>query len=393
MSSFRVFNQQVQRVGVLVALLVATIVPALVPSLAAAATVTERSVALSSSSKAATGVTYTVNFKPVVNAGAFVVDFCNDSPLIGQTCTAPAGMVTSSATSATVGFTDVEAVTNGGDHNTLRVVGSMTAGNAVSVELSGITNPSTAGPLYVRILTFTDATGAEAYTSTTPGTHLDEGGAAASITDTVGVSGAVLESMIFCAASEAITPNCGDASTHLPTVKLGTTVGNTTVLDSADTYEGTVYTQISTNAVNGATVYLKSNTTGCGGLVREGAASFAAGCGIGPALAAGINDGDALFGVKTGTAAAAAGATSPSGTVRPYDGGSGAYYNNTAYKMNWVSGDASGVTSPYGDPFLDTNNAPVNNMGMPITFAASASNTTPAGKYSAAISLIATGKF
>lgn len=382
------------RMGVLVALLAATVMPAMVPAIVAAATVTERSVALSSSSKAATGVKYTVNFKPVANAGAFVVDFCNDSPLIGQTCTAPADMVTSSATSASVGFTDVEAVTNGGDHNTLRVVGSMTAGNAVSVELEGITNPSVAGPLYVRILTFADEAGAEAYTSTAPGAHIDEGGAAASITDTVGVSGAVLESMIFCAASSAITPNCGDASSHLPTVKLGTTVGNTTVLDSADTYEGTVYTQISTNAASGATVYLKSNTTGCGGLVREGAASFAAGCGIGPALAAGVDDGDALFGVKTGTAAAATGAeTTASGTVRAYDGGSGAYYNNTTFKMNWVSGDATGVTSPYGDPFLDTNGAPVNNMGMPITFGASASNTTPAGKYSAAISLIATGKF
>lgn len=393
MSSFGVFNRQVRRIGVLAGLLVATVVPALVPSIVAADQVTERSMALSSSSKDATGVNYTISFKPVVNAGAFVVDFCNDSPLVGQTCTAPADMVTSSATSATSGFTDVAAVTNGGDHNTLRVVGSMTAGNAVTVELAGITNPSVAGPLYARILTYTDATGAEAYTSTAPGTHLDEGGVAASITDTVGVSGAVLESMIFCAASQAITPSCGDASTHLPTVKLGTTVGNTTVLDSQDTYEGTVYTQISTNAASGATIYLKNDTTGCGGLARAGAASFAEGCGIKPALAAGINDGDALFGIKTGTAAAAAGAPNPNGTVRAYNGGSGAYYNSTIFKMNWVSGDATGVTGPYGDPLLDTNNAPVNDMGMPLTFGASAANNTPAGSYSADISLIATGKF
>lgn len=385
--------------GVLVALLAATIMPALVPAIVDAATVTNRSMALSSSSKSATGVTYTVSFTPVVNADAFVVDFCSDSPVIGQTCTAPTGMVTSSATSSTVGFTNVAAVTNGGSANTLRVVGTMTAGTPVSVELAGITNPSAAGTLYARIATYAGAsatTNAEGYTSANPdavGAHSDDGGLAASITDTVGVSGAVLESMVFCAASAAITPNCANASTNLPTVKLGTAVGTTTVLDSNSTYTGTVYTQISTNAASGATVYLKNSTTGCGGLARQGAASFAAGCGIGPALAAGVNNGDALFGVKTGTAAAAVGATNPNGTVRAYDSGTGAYYNSTTFKMNWVSGDATGVTSPYGDPFLDTNSAPVNNMGMPITFGASAANNTPAGSYSADISLIATGKF
>jgi len=278
----------------------------------------------------------------------------------------------------------------------LSATGAMTAGNAVTVDITGMHNPTAAGTMYARVVTYTDATDAAGYTSANPdvvGDHLDNGGVAVSVTDTVGVSGAVLESMIFCAANAAITKDCTNASSNLPTVKLGTTVGDSTVIDSSDTYEGTVYTQISTNAVSGATVYLKSNTTGCGGLAREGAASFAAGCGIKPALAAGINDGDALFGVKTGTAAAAADATTPSGTVRAYDSGSGAYYSDSVFKMNWVSGDATGVTSPYGDPFLDTNGAPVNNMGMPITFGASASNTTPAGKYSADLSLIATGKF
>src|SRR5690349_17809747 len=101
MRSFRVFNQQMRRMGVLVALLAATVMPAMVPALVNAATVTERSIQLSSTSKAATGVTYKVTFKPVVAADAFVIDFCNDTPIVGQACTAPTGMSVASASSVT----------------------------------------------------------------------------------------------------------------------------------------------------------------------------------------------------------------------------------------------------------------------------------------------------
>jgi hypothetical protein len=60
--------------------------------------------------------------------------------------------------------------------------------------------------------------------------------------------------------------------------------------------------------------------------------------------------------------------------------------------MNFVDG-TTGVTSTYGDSLLDTANLPVNNKNVQITFGASVSNLTPAGLYSADLSLIATGKF
>lgn len=398
MRSYGVLASQAKRFVMAVALLMATIIPALVPAIVAAAQVTERSVALSSSSAGATNVSYTVGFKSVEAAGAVVVDFCTNTPLYGEACTAPTGFNVGTLSAVPSGFTAIGKVTSN-NNNTLRITGTIAADTTISAQVTGITNPTNAGPLYARIVTFDTEANANAYVPDGTNTGMvDNGGVALSITPTVGVSGAVLESMTFCVSGESIGPNCvgtGAAAPALtpPTVKLGTTVGDVTVLDSNDTYEGTVNTQISTNAVSGATVYLKSNTLGCGGLARAGAASFAAGCGIGPALAAGINDGDALFGVKTGTAAQAVGAPNPNGTVRAYDNGGGAYYNSTTFKMNWVSGDASGVTSPYGDPFLDTDGAPVNDMGMPITFGASAANDTPAGRYSAELSLIATGKF
>jgi hypothetical protein len=386
MSSFGVFNQQVRRVGVLVALLFATVAPALVPSLAAAATVTERSIALSSSSKSATGVTYTVNFKPTVNAGAFVVDFCSDTPVIGEACTAPTGFSIASASSSTAGFTDVAEVTNGGNHNTLRVVGSMTAGNAVSVDVAGVANPSVAGTLYARVLTYANETNAEGYESADPdavGAHLDEGGLAVSITNTVGVSGAVLESLTFCAAKSTISANCDLTGNAAPTLKLGETVPGTTAvaLDSTHVSTGDMYTQISTNAVGGAIVSLKSGVT-CGGLKRV----EATGCDITPAVSSGISAGDAKFGVKA-TAVADTG-SNPAGTFQAVNS-----YGSSTFLLHWVSGNATGVGSVYGDPILDTDSAPANNKNMKLTFGASVSNSTPAGIYSADLSLIATGKF
>ena len=377
MSSFRVFNQQVRRMGVAVALLFASIAPALVPTLVAADQVTERSIALSSSSKSATGVTYNVDFTAVGAAGAFVVDFCNDSPILGQTCTAPTGFSASGAASTTSGFTGVT-----GSTSQVVVVGTINASDQVSVALTGINNPTTTDPLYARIVTFDTQAHAEAYTSTTPGTGVvDNGGVAIAITDTVGVSGAVLESMTFCAAKVTITADCANASANTPVLKLGETVGTTVALDSTHVSTGDIYTQISTNASGGAIVSLKSGAP-CGGLKRVEAAA----CDIAPAVTGGISAGNAKFGVKA--AAAADTGSNPNGTFQAING-----YGSSTFLLNWVSGNATGVGSAYGDPILDTASAPANNKNMKLTFGASINNSTPAGLYSADLNLVATGKF
>lgn len=382
MYSFRVFDRRARYIAA--AFIVA--LSAFIPAWVSAAQVTERSIQLSSASASATGVTYQVNFTAVNDAEAFVVDFCSNSPLIGQSCTPPTGMNASGAASTTNGFTDVT-----GSTNKVVVVGTIDVSteDEVSVDITGINNPTAAGTLYARIVTFASDTAADAYTSGTPGTIVDEGGVAMSITPTIGVSAAVLESLTFCVSgADTIAANCASGVTA-PTVRLGTVVGANTVIDASDTYEGSIYTQLSTNAVNGAIVRIKSNTTGCGGLSRIGAASHAAGCGIAPALAGGIADGEAKFGVKTGTAA---GQSPSTGTLRAYDNGGSPYYNASTFKLRYVDA-TDGITSTYGDPFLDTAGAPVQNMEMPITFGASASANTPAGRYSADLSLIATGTF
>lgn len=387
MRSFKIFNRRVGVVFAAAALVFATALPGIV----AAAQLTERSMQLSSSSAAATGVTYTVTFTPVADAKAFVLDFCSNTPLYGEACTEPSGMSVASADSSTTNFTNTEALSS--DPNTLRSVGPMTASTPVNVEVSGITNPTNAGTLYARIVTFDGAdaaaaeTAAEAYAPEGANTGaVDTGSVAMSITPTVGVSAAVLETMTFCVSRQAPTQNCTGVTA--PTLELGEDVGDGVIALQASTLStGNLYAQISTNADDGAVVRLKSNAANCGGLLRAGAPSA---CDIAPALTGGtIAGGDAKFGVLAAAAADPIDATSPSGTFQV---ATGATYNNTTYEFNYVDSN-SGVTSAYGDPFLDTNGNPVNNRNMLLTFGASISNATPAGRYSADLSMIATGTF
>lgn len=354
---------------------------AVIPAFASAAQVTERSIALSSSVKGATGVTYQINFTTSTAAQSLVLEFCKDSPLVGSTCAAPDGFSIESATTSDA--TIVSQTTA----NKIVMTKDMTTPGAVSIALAGVSNPSASGPLYARIVTYNvdGATALSTYSSTDVGTHADDGGVAISITDGVNVSGAVLESMTFCVAKNTITANCDLTGNTAPTLQLGKEVGGVVALDASDVYSGTIYTQISTNAASGAVVSLKSNATNCGGLIRS---SDPSACDIGPAGTSGSSDvtqGNAGFGLKLGTDVT-------DETNGDYIAAS-SKYNSTQYHMNFVSGNASGVTGPYGDPILSTNSKPANNLNMPLTFAASVSNNTPAGNYSADLNLVATGTF
>jgi len=359
----------------------------LLPIFASAAQVTDRSIALTSSSASATSVTYTVNFTSAAAAGAFVVDFCSNSPVIGDTCTAPTGFDASSAASTTSGFTDVTGATS-----QFVVAGTVGATTAITVDVTGIDNPTVSGPLYARIVTYDTKAHALLYSSTDPTdgstiTPIDQGGIAMQINDTVGVSGVVMETMTFCVAGGVISQDCNLTSNTAPILKLGETVGSTKALISTAISTGTIYTQISTNARTGAIISIKSNAAGCGGLLLAGDPTH---CYIQPALTGGITAGQAKFGVKTGTAVATVGDSDANGTLEPV---SASGYNASTYALNYISGDATGVTSIYGDPFLDTASGPINNMNMPITFGASVNNSTPAGTYSADLGMVATGKF
>jgi len=393
MTSLKSFNRRVGSLFAVAALVLATVTPGLVPAFASAAQISERSVELSSSSKGATGVAYTVKFTPSASAGAVVLNFCSNTPLLGATCDVPTGFDAHSATATGYTVARTTAAEADTENNAIVLTGSISAA-ATTINLEGVTNPSAAAPLYVRIATYDTEAHALLYTDTTVDTTAgkqDTGSAAVSITDSVGVSGAVLETMTFCVAGNVINqPNCtttdNGGQLKAPTLKLGQTTGDVVALDSNFLSEGNIYSQLSTNAVGGAVVNLRSSTVGCGGLFRAGRPDDTE-CNIKPALNSGVAAGQAKFGVKTNTAV---GVGTSNGTLQP---AAGSIYSNSAYALNYVNGDGSGVTGPFGDPFLDTDGNPASNMGMQITFGASIAPNTPAGLYSADLSLIATGKF
>lgn len=381
-------------------MLLGVVSPALVPAFTSAAAITTRSIELSSATAAASNVTYDVTFTPATNAAAVVLDFCSDSPIYGQTCTAPVGFDASSATVSGTGATRGTLTTPA--NSQVEVVDSLTGGASVNFTLSGVTNPTNATTsstgFYARIVTFDTQADANAYASTGTNTgKQDDGGVALAITDNVGVSAAVRESMTFCVSKDLPSGNCGTANdpgnsnspdpVTAPTLTLGQGTPPAVALDSSTVSTGDVYAQLSTNAASGAVVNLKSDTTGCGGMVRAGAAN----CDITPATyTTGISAGQALFGVKVGSAATDAPGVTASGT---FEAVTASHYNSSTYNMNYTAGDTAGVTSTYGDPILDTNSVPVSNKNMKLTFGASASNTTPAGLYKANLSLVATGTY
>lgn len=379
MNSLKISARRAGSVFAAAALVLATALP----GLASAATVTERSVALSNSAPSAQNVTYNVSFNAgTTTTGAFAIDFCT-TPEIGTACTTPTDM-----TIGTIGTDSAHTVTEV-DDNTVKVVldTPVNSGATVTVDIKGVNNTSTVGPFYARIVTYTDGTTNYGYQSATDldGTSndqdpLDDGTVAISIANGFGVNGAVLEQLTFCVSGEVET-DC--SAPTVPVVSLGTNG----VLNNTAGADGNVYSYIATNAVSGAVVNLKSSTTGCGGLLRDGAGTAAQRCGIAPLKTgvATIADNSAAFGAKL-TLTQPAGAAGQLNLVGNW---------GANYYMNFDDDgtENTGVTSPYGDTIYNTNNAPTEFGGGQLSFNANTSNLTPAGNYSANFSMIATGKF
>lgn len=398
MSSFRGFDRQFRRVLSTIGIAAVLIVPSFVPAFGASALdVTARSVQLSSASVNATNVTYNVTFTPattVAAGGAVSIDFCTGAA-IGDTCTAPDATFTAAgAATATSGYSVASATVN---RVIISSTAAMTAGTPVNVVLTGINNPSTAGTIYARIVTYDTVAHATADTTESSADVKDSGTVALSMTNTMNVSGSVLESMTFCVSGATTDTNPNPIKTGCsgtlvaPSLKLGDQIGTSGiyVLGTSAPSTADVYTQLSTNAVGGAVVSLKNNVS-CGGMKRVGATV----CDIAPALKAGISTGDAKFGVLVNPDATTNSELSATGSLEavPSSG-----YNGSTYALNYASDGLTGVTSPYGDPILDTfsSSTPTQplDQNMKLTFGAQAANNTPAGTYSADMSLVATGTF
>jgi len=382
----RLFDSRVGSLALATFMLVGLVSPAFLTTAVSADQVTDRQIQMSSTTPGATNTSYDVTFTPKAAGTTVVVEFCAASPVITETCTAPTGFDSGSATAT--GGTIADGYTNSTASVKVTPTTALVADTPKNFTITNVKNPTTSGTFYARIITYTDATQSNGHTALgTYGTHVDDGGIALHTTAPFQVSAVIRETMNFCVSDgEAAEPTAGCTGLTTPSVILGH--GSPAALDSSATNDDSVTTQLSTNASSGAIVYLK-NGNSCGGLFRLGATPGT--CDI-PPVATGtdaILPGTAKFGMKVDASTDATGGSTAAGTItRDADYSTGANYG-----MNWVNGNATGVSSTYGDPIYTSAGAPVSNKNVELTFGATASPNTPAGSYSATMNLIAVGKF
>lgn len=379
-------------------------------------------------------VTYRVSFElssAHTDLDAIIIDFCSNSPIVGDTCTAPAGF---NLDDANLAFTEVSTELNANwaidttfsNANTLLLTDPVGTGDAMAgtetiifdlgsaAADDGITNPSDPGTFYARIVTYDDDTIADGYTDTDPdvdGAHIDDGGIALSVTNELTITARVQEVLQFCIGTEVdsatagFTGIAGDDCSDIDgtDIDLGVVDSNSVQRTSDVDIANNGYAMIRTNALNGAVMYYKAEqeaglSNGGAGTLRQAGlddcttiASVGNGCFnsaggdiTNPAQSA-IAAGTELFGMTlTNLSTAAGGATANLSCDAAYDGddscGAGA-----AVGYAW---DPTGAFDT-----IATSSGPADDEMVQIEFAATASPTTPTGLYTVTANFVATATF
>ncbi len=431
-------------------------VPALVqPQKSAAAQLSHRSITISSSKLSQSSVTYAVSFRvaSTTTIKGIVVEICQDSPLIGTACSTTNG-VTNTPTSSTINVTGTGGCTAGptaftvDSHSTstgrllLRhatgVVGCA-SGDTITLSFTA-TNPSgtasssgTPGSFYGRILTyaagdgtFGNSTGADDYTSTTPGTHLDDGGVAMSTANQLTVNARVQEQLQFCVggttvndATTSVASDCSAAFTGAASCGASGTTIDLGVLDSSSVYTSPVSTSTNGNTCNGAAmvrtnaangvqvVYFAEQDTGSNhlGTLRVAGSTcnagnvntdqcidakgttqgtFTAGVEKFGMTVGGINNGSTTSYVCSYTASPNTCKLEPA-TNYLGSGGVGTEAYGVANGFAW---DESGTAQP-----IANSSTVVDDEAIVLRYAATANITTPTGSYGVTSTYVATATY
>ena len=397
-----------------------------------AAQVTSRSVQMSDSAPSAnatytsgvgsgTNVTYKITFTPSASTiGGIVVDICGNTPLVGDTsCTVPAGFSWGSATPTVTVSGGVAGTWTAGSfqgagtdaaHPQILKVSNATPEaptGPITITVDGVINPDATNltsthhySFYARILSFDTAANMNnvttGYGSASGATRLaaftgmaDYGGAALSVQEAITITARVMETMSLCTSKTVMTANCSGQAT--PAIELGQDVNGTIVLGKTLS-SVPVYSQVSTNATNGYSIYMKSRYA-CAGLSKDNGTT----CEIPPvnagaATAAAIATGGGAFGVQVGSGTAASGGSGTNtATTRWAQTGTNYIMDKTTANDNVAATYGSLVASSASEtPVTNRQADSVNNT---YTFGAAASSVTPAGIYSQAFTLVAVGVF
>jgi hypothetical protein len=370
---------------------------------AAQVSLTSRSIQMSDSAPSATAVKYKLTMQTTQAMQSFVVDFCGDSPLIGLTCTAPTGFATGSATLTANGTWSIVATASQWKFTN---TASQAAGS-FTLEVNGITNPSTTGTFYARVLTYSNAGYGTYVSASSPGNYNDYGGIALSTTTPISITAKVQETMTLCTsggtAATMPTPTAGFTGLNCagftaPAITLGGGT-NYDVIDSSSIYRRSAWSQISTNATNGYAIYMRANNL-CGGGLTKAPATDAT-CGIpavngGASSALAIIAGTAAFGVDVEDGVAESGGVGDNQAVAPWSTNSNNPTNQFVMDDTTSNNSVKTTNSPYGSKVIDTTAATVkqaNSVTNEYKFGVTASPTTPSGIYQQQFSLIAVGLF
>ncbi len=306
-------------------------------------------------------------------------------------------------------------------------INGVTNPNLTACTVAGVTNCT----FYARIYTYANNTFGAYVSATNVGNNVvDYGGIALSTSTVITITARVQESLTFCvtaadpatwlAAGSGAANDC--SASEVAAAPPALTLGHgspTKVLDNNQADTASIWSQLSTNATSGAVINLVNSNVTCGGLSADNGAT----CAI-PAVNGGAATAAAANAIETNAGTAAFGMfasdSSPAtgggvGTIIP----NGPYHTaghakqevpadpDTWYGMDTtttqvngntpattpgnVKGPVSGVAS-FGSIVASTA-SPTFHINNKYIFAATASLLTPAGIYTANLSMIATGTF
>ncbi len=322
---------------------------------------------------------YSFTIPSTNNVGSIQFLYCT---IASGTCTTPNGLSTTSATisaqTGATGFT-LNNSTNGAPYLT-RTAASISAGQAVTYQLSTVTNPDNTNcfggttpqsnncTFYVRISTFlaTNATGSP----------IDTGTVAASTATQITLTGTMPESLIFCTGSTISTtggiPDCSTATSGA--------VSFNQPFSPADTATATSQMSASTNAdtgynitVNGVTLTSGSNTVTAMGSSTTGVR------------------GTSQFGLNLRANTAATSTPSVGTDVTPAA-------NGTNYKGEALTGYATIDSFKFvtGNSIADSANAgagPSDSQIYTISYIVNVNGAQAIGTYTTTLTYICTGNF
>lgn len=309
------------------------------------------------------------------NVGSVRFEYCTTTE---GTCTVPTGLSTTAATAGAQtgasGFT-INNTTNGAPYLT-RTAANVTASTAVSLQINGVTNPSTVGTFFVRIQTFSAAA--------LGGSAVDAGVVAASTAQQIQLSGTMPESLIFCAGATVVA-NC---STTTPG-----TISFDQLFSPTDTAVATSQMAASTNAAQGYIITVNGPTLTSGSATIPGYAT---------PNTVGSTRGVSGWGLNlvANTSGAATGFPGSSANIASASNGTDlkgqalAGYN-TADSFKFITGEtvANSAEDDGNATTVGSTLGPTNSQVYTVSYAANVAGNQLAGTYTTTLTYICTPTF